>query len=281
MKLQDRVAIVTGGGTGIGRGISEMLAQAGAKVAVNYSRSKEDAEETVAAIQSAGGTAMAIAADVSQDASARELMERAGGGQSVIALRADVSRPDDARALVERALREFGRLDILVNNAGWSTRIPHERLDDLTDEIWDRTLNTNLRGAFYCMRAAVPHLKKNPGASIINVASVAALTGQGSSIAYAASKGGMLTMTKSFARVLAPHVRVNAIAPGFVRTRFAGWPAAAFDQGEAITPTGKLPTPEEIGALAVYLASDGMPITGQTIEMDGGLAALGAFPARA
>src|SRR5271156_3566991 len=111
MKLQDRVAIVTGGGTGIGRGISEMLAQAGAKVAVNYSRSKEDAEETVAAIQSAGGTAMAIAADVSRDASARELMERVAG--------------------------EFGGLDILVNNAGWSTRIPHERLDDLTDEIWD------------------------------------------------------------------------------------------------------------------------------------------------
>lgn len=249
MKLQDRVAIVTGGGTGIGRGISEMFARAGAKVAVNYSRSREDAEQTVAAIQSAGGTAIAVAADVSRDS--------------------------DARALMERVSASFGRLDVLVNNAGWSTRIPHERLEDLTDEIWDRTLNTNLRGAFYCMRAAVPYLKKQPGSSIINVASVAGLTGQGSSIAYAASKGGMLTITKSFARVLAPDVRVNAIAPGFVRTRFAGWPASAFDQGEAITPTKKLATPEEIGALAVYLASDDVPITGQTIEMDGGLAALG------
>jgi len=254
MKLQDRVAIVTGGGTGIGRGISEVFARAGAKVAVNYNRSREDAEATVAAIRAAGGTAIPVAADVSKDS--------------------------EARGLMERVTQEFGRLDVLVNNAGWSTRIPHEKLDDLTDEIWDRTLNTNLRGAFYCMRAAVPYLKKQAGSSIINVASVAAFTGQGSSIAYAASKGGMLTMTKSFARILAPDVRVNAIAPGFVRTRFAGWPASAFDQGEAITPTKKLPTPEEIGELALYLASDGMPITGQTVEMDGGLMALGAQPAR-
>jgi 3-oxoacyl-[acyl-carrier protein] reductase len=249
MKLQDRVAIVTGGGTGIGRGISEVFARAGAKVAVNYSRSREAAEETVAAIQAAGGAAIAVAADVSQDS--------------------------EARGLMERVAREFGRLDVLVNNAGWSTRIPHEKLEELTDEIWDRTLNTNLRGAFYCMRAAVPYLKKQPGSSIINVASVAAFTGQGSSIAYAASKGGMLTMTKSFARVLAPDVRVNAIAPGFVRTRFAGWPASAFDHGESITPTKRLPVPEDIGELALYLASEGVPITGQTVEMDGGLAALG------
>ena len=249
MKLQDRVAIVTGGGTGIGRGISEVLARAGAKVAVNYSRSREDAEQTAAAICSKGGTAFAIAADVSKDS--------------------------DARAMMQQVAERFGRLDILVNNAGWSTRIPHEKLEELTDEIWDRTLNTNLRGAFYCMRAAAPFLKKQPGSSIINIASVAAFTGQGSSIAYAASKGGMLTMTKSFARVLAPDVRVNAIAPGFVRTRFANWPQSAFDQGESITPMKKLPTPEEIGALALYLASDGSPITGQTIEMDGGLSALG------
>jgi len=254
MQLQDRVAIVTGGGTGIGRGISEVFARAGCKVAVNYSRSRDDAEQTVKAICSSGGSAIAIAADVSKDSEARAMMERVAG--------------------------QFGRLDILVNNAGWSTRIPHEKLEELTDEIWDRTLNTNLRGAFYCMRAAVPYLKKQPGSSIINVASVAAFTGQGSSIAYAASKGGMLTMTKSFARVLAPDVRVNAIAPGFVRTRFANWPQSAFDDGEAITPMQKLPTPEEIGALALYLASDGIPITGQTIEMDGGLAALGAYPRR-
>jgi len=249
MKLQDRVAIVTGGGTGIGRGISEAFGREGATVIVNYSRSREDAEQTAKAICSAGGRAIAVPADVSKDA--------------------------DARALMDRAAQEFGRLDILVNNAGWSKIIPHAKLEELTDEIWDRTLNTNLRGAFYCMRAAVPHLRKQTGSCIINIASVAAFAGSGSSIAYAASKGGLLTMTKSFARILAPEVRVNAIAPGFVRTRFADWPASAFDHGEAITPTKKLPTPEDFGALSVYLAADGLQITGQTIEMDGGLFSLG------
>src|SRR5690349_4907001 len=123
MKLQDRVARITGAGTGIGRAIAEQLAREGARVAVNYSRSREAAEEVVAGIRSAGGTAIAVAADVAS--------------------------ASDVAALVDRTGQEFGRLDFLVNNAGWSTRIPHDKLEDLTDEIWDRTLNTNLRGAFY------------------------------------------------------------------------------------------------------------------------------------
>jgi 3-oxoacyl-[acyl-carrier protein] reductase len=249
MKLQDRVAVVTGGGTGIGRGISLALGRAGAKVVVNYSKSRDDANAAVAEICAAGGSAIAMAADVSIDAEARAMMDDVG--------------------------RQFGRLDVLVNNAGWSTRIPHDRLEDLTDEIWNRTLDTNLRGPFYCMRAATPWLRKQPGSAIINVASVAGLTGSGSSIAYAASKGGLLTMTKSFARALAPEIRVNAIAPGFVRTRFANWPSSAFDDGEAITPMGKLPTADEIGAMAVYLAADATATTGETIVVDGGLSELG------
>jgi len=250
MKLQNRVAIVTGGGTGIGRGISEVLARSGAKVAVNYNRSRDEAEQTVASICSKGGSAMAVAADISRDSEARGMMQ----------------------CVTDR----FGRLDLLVNNAGWSMLVPYERLDELTDEIWDRTVNINLRGAFYCMRAAVPYLKKQPGSSIINILSDAAMTGQGSSIVYAASKGGLLTMTKSFAHLLAPDIRVNAIAPGFVRTRFANWPPSIFDESEAITPLKRLPTPEDIGELALYLASDSTPITGQTILLDGGLATLGA-----
>jgi len=249
MKLKDRVAVVTGGGTGIGRGISAAFGREGAQVVVNYNKSRDAAEETVAEICSAGGSAVALASDVSSDA--------------------------EARAMMDDVVRRFGRLDVLVNNAGWSTRIPHERLEDLTDEIWNKTLDTNLRGAFYCMRAAATWLRKQPGSAIINVASVAGLTGSGSSIAYAASKGGLLTMTKSFARVLAPDVRVNAIAPGFVRTRFANWPSAAFDDGEAITPMGKLPTPGEIGAMAVYLAADATATTGETVVVDGGLSELG------
>jgi 3-oxoacyl-[acyl-carrier protein] reductase len=173
--------------------------------------------------------------------------------------------------------REFGRLDILVNNAGWSTRIPHDQLDELTDEIWDRTFNTNLRGAFYAVRSAVPSLRKQAGAAIVNVASVAGMTGMGSSIAYAASKGAMITMTKSLARALAPQIRVNAIAPGFVRTRFANWPASAFDDGEAMTPLKQLATVEEIAALALYLVADAGSTTGETIVVDGGLTELGTI----
>ena len=233
----------------MGRAIAELFAREGAKVAVNYSKSREAADEVVAGIREAGGTAIAIGADVSQIA--------------------------DVHAMVERVNREFGQLDILVNNAGWSTRIPHDQLDNLTDEIWDRTFDTNLKGAFYAVRSAVPSLRKQPGSSIVNVASVAGITGMGSSIAYAASKGAMITMTKSLARALAPEIRVNAIAPGFVRTRFANWPAAAFDQGEAVTPLKHLATVEEIAALALYLVADAGSTTGETIVVDGGLTELG------
>ena len=233
----------------MGRAIAELFAREGAKVAVNYSKSREAADEVVAGIRAAGGTAITIGADVSQIAG--------------------------VNAMVERVNREFGQLDILVNNAGWSTRIPHDQLDNLTDEIWDRTFDTNLKGAFYAVRSAVPSLRKQPGSSIVNVASVAGITGMGSSIAYAASKGAMITMTKSLARALAPEIRVNAIAPGFVRTRFANWPAAAFDQGEAITPLKHLATVEEIAALALYLVADAGSTTGETIVVDGGLTELG------
>jgi 3-oxoacyl-[acyl-carrier protein] reductase len=249
MNLKDRVAIVTGGGTGIGRAVSELLGSTGARVVVNYSQSREASEETANGIKTAGGTAIAIAADV--------------------------SKQSDAKALMEETVRQFGRIDYLVNNAGWSTRIPHAQLDDLSDEIWDKTLNTNLRGAFYCVRAAVPHLKKNPGAAIVNVASVAALMGQGSSMVYAASKGGMVTMTKSLARALAPEIRVNAVLPGFVRTRFAGWTEDAFASSEKITPLKKLATGEDVAHAVLFFAAYAHATTGETLVVDGGMAPLG------
>ena len=170
---------------------------------------------------------------------------------------------------------EFGRLDFLVNNAGWSTRIPHRHFEDLTDEIWDRTLDTNLRGMFYCVRAAVPLLEKRDGAAIVNIASVAALTGQGSSMVYAASKAGMVTMTKSLARALAPKIRVNAVLPGFVRTRFAGWPQKAFEDAEKITPLRRLATVEDIADAVLFFAVHAMGTTGETLVVDGGMSTLG------
>ena len=247
MRLENRIALVTGGGTGIGRAIAEAFAQEGATVIVNYSRSREAAEKVASAI---GGRSTAIAADVSKEA--------------------------DVIAMLDRIGKEFGRLDILVNNAGWSTRVPHERLDLLTDEIWDRTMNTNLRGAFYCVRASLPLLKAQVGANIVNIASIAGLAGVGSSMAYAASKAGMIAMTKSLARALAPAIRVNAIAPGLVRTGFAGWEDAACEIAAKLSPLQRIASVEEVAAATLFLASEGTALTGETLGVDGGYNTLGS-----
>lgn len=248
MKLKDKVVIVTGGGTGIGRGISSVLAGEGATVIVNYAASKEEAEQTAAEITAAGGRAEAFRANVTVDA--------------------------EARGLVTSVLDRHGRLDVLVNNAGWSKRTPHAQLEDLTEEIWNRTLDVNLRGTFYCSRAAAPVLKQFTGSSIVNISSVAPYTGEGSSIVYAASKAGVISMTKSFARILAPEVRVNCVAPGFVKTRFAGWPPEAFEEGARVAPLKRIATPEEIGLAVLFLAADATAMTGETIRVDAGIIAL-------
>jgi 3-oxoacyl-[acyl-carrier protein] reductase len=233
----------------MGRAIAELFAEQGARVVVNYSQSRDAAEEVVAGIRARGGTAHAM--------------------------QADVSNRDQAEALVAATDRVCGRIDYLINNAGWSTRITHAHMDELTDEVWDKTFNTNLRGTFYCVRAATPLLKRQEGSAIVNIASVAALMGMGSSMAYAASKGGMVTMTRSLARALAPGVRVNAVLPGFVRTRFAGWPDSAFDSAEKITPLRKLATVEDVAHATLFFCAYAMGTTGETLVVDGGMAPLG------
>jgi 3-oxoacyl-[acyl-carrier protein] reductase len=250
MRLDDKVAVVTGAGTGMGRAIAELFARCGAKVVVNYSSSREAAEEVVTAIEGEGGIAKAVGADVSKEAA--------------------------AIALMDAAAHKYGRIDYLINNAGWSTRIPHAQLGDLTDEIWDRTLNVNLRGLFYCVRAATPFLKRQEGSSIVNISSVASITGQGSSIVYAASKAGVVTMTKSLARALAPGIRVNVVLPGFVRTRFAGWPKESFEAAEKITPLRQLATVEDVAEAALFFAAVAKSTTGESLVVDGGMSTLGA-----
>lgn len=248
MRLKDQVALVTGGGTGIGRGISLAYAREGARLAINYQKSREQAEETVRRIRDAGGQA--------------------------VALQGDVRREADCQRLVDAVVREWGRLDVLVNNAGWTTPVPHHDLEALTDDVWRKVLDTNLLGAWYCIKHAVPVMRAQGRGVIINITSVAAFTGKGSSMAYAASKAALGSLTRSLARALAPTIRVNALAPGLVETDFVGWPPSVFEAGRREVLTPDLPTPEDCGDAAVFLAAEARATTGTTIFVDGGVVAL-------
>jgi 3-oxoacyl-[acyl-carrier protein] reductase len=247
MKLENRVALVTGAGTGMGRAIALRLAREGARVFVHYRTSAAAAAEVAAAIGAAGGQADLLQADVSDEAQVKRLM-----------------------AQIQDAA---GRLDLLVNNAGWTRRVPHTDLDGLTDEIWQRTLQTNLLGPFYLIRAAMPLLEQSPRAAVVNIASTGALTGMASSIAYVASKAGLLAITQSLARAFAPRVRLNSIAPGLIRTGFAGWTEENYGPGDAAAPLGRLASVEDVAEAALYLATAN--VTGETIVVDAGLYRLG------
>ncbi len=244
-RLEGKTGLVTGGGTGAGRAIALALAAEGASVVVNYSRSKQDAEKT--------------AHDVSQL------------GVHGIAAKADVSREGEVRDMVNRTIRELGRLDILVNSAGYTAFIPHRDLEALTDEVWQKTLDVNLRGVFLCSRAVIPSMVKQGQGSIISIASVAGLTGLGSSIVYCASKAGILSLTRSLALAFAPEVQVNAISPGNIAdTRWLKgqeeWNESALKQ----TPMRRLVTTADIAEVAVFLAAGGHFLTGQNFVLDGG-----------
>jgi 3-oxoacyl-[acyl-carrier protein] reductase len=243
MDLQGKVALITGGGTGIGREIGLWLAREGTSVAVNYSRSEKEAMKTAQEIRDSGVSALAIKADVSQDAQVREM--------------------------VDKVMKECGRLDILVNSAGTTTFVEASDLEGLTEEIWDRNLAVNLKGTFFCCRAAAAAMKSNDGGNIINISSIAGTTGIGSSIAYCASKAGVICLTKSLARTLAPEIQVNTIAPGFVDTRWtADWPEFKKMHEEA-TPLKRVATVEDIAEAALFLVRSDF-VTGQIIIVDGG-----------
>jgi 3-oxoacyl-[acyl-carrier protein] reductase len=249
VRLKGQVALVTGGGTGIGRGISLAFAREGGHVAVNYSKSREKAEDTVRQITAAGGRA--------------------------IALQGDVSREADASRLVESVVKEWGRLDILVNNAGWTRRTPHANLEALTDEIWQRTFAVNVFGAWYCIKHAIPQMQRQGRGVIINVNSVAAFHGRGSSMAYAASKAALTSLTRSLARAFGPTIRVNNLAPGLVETDFVDWPPGEYEAGRREISTPELPTVEDLGEAALFLAAEARATTGTTLFVDGGIVPLG------
>jgi 3-oxoacyl-[acyl-carrier protein] reductase len=241
--LSGRVALVTGGATGIGRACVERFAEGGADVVVNFSRSAEDAEATAEQARAAGVRASIVKADVSD--------ERA------------------VHAMVHEALATFGRIDYLVNSAGTTKFVPEADLAGLAAEDWDRIFAVNVRGLFNCCSAVSEELRKAGGA-IVNVGSASGFTGKGSSVPYAASKAAVSTLTKSLARALAPQVRVNAVAPGIVDTRWVAGREEHVRRLSEATPLGRVCTPEEIAVVIHFLAVEASFVTGQTVVIDGG-----------
>ncbi len=236
------VVLVTGAATGVGRACAVRFAREGFDVVVNYSRSQQEALETCGLVEQAGGEALLVAADVS-DAS-----------------------------MLAQVQKRFRKLDVLVNNAATTFFVPHANLDDMTEEKWDRILAVNVKAPFFVTRAAVPLLKLGPQAAIVNVSSVAGLAGTGSSIAYCASKGALNTMTKSLARALAPEIRVNAVCPGPIDTRWLqSWMTREqIDAMVADYPIPRAAEPEDIADTIYFLARGTTLTTGQLLTVDGG-----------
>ena len=243
MSTSRKVALVTGSATGVGRACAVRFARLGFAVVVNYSKSEADARETLRLVEAEGVPALLFKASV-----------------------ADAARVNE---MVAAAKDAFGRLDVLVNNAGTTHFIPHTDLDALTDAVWDDILGVNLKGAFYCTRAAMPLLKATKG-NVVNVTSVAGLSGQGSSIPYCASKAALNCMTQSLARAFGPDVRVNAVAPGPILTRWLEGREAQVAKYLEQAPLGRAATPDDVADAILYLATGTTLTTGQVLVVDGG-----------
>lgn len=249
MELRGKTAIVTGSAVGVGRETAVQLATRGANVVVNYSRSEDEAKEALRLVEGAGAKGLLIKADVSKD--------------------------EDVRGMVARTAEEFGSVDVLVNNAGTTHFVNFADLEGMKEEMWDRILAVNLKGPFFCSRAVAPLMKEAGEGAIVNVASIAGIRSVGSSIAYAASKAGLINMTIGLARVLAPEVRVNCVAPGFIDTRWLreGLGEIYEPAKEATaqrTPLGRVSTPDDVAQVILSLVEGADFVTGQTMIVDGG-----------
>lgn len=250
MQLKDKVAIITGGGTGIGQACSLALARQGCRVVINYSRSQSEAEATAKEVERLGAKAICFQADVSDDA--------------------------QCKALTDAAVSAFGRLDILINSAGYTKFIPHNSLDDVAIEDWDRIFAVNVRGPFQVARAVKSAMLAGGGGAIVNISSIAAYLGSGSSVPYCASKAALNNLTIALARALAPKIRVVGVAPGFVTGRWLeqglGRAYERTKRGfEESLPLGQVCTPESVADAVLGLLTGSDLVTGQTLVCDGGM----------
>jgi len=249
MRLKDKVAIVTGGSKGIGAGICEVFCAHGAHCFV-IARHQDAIDAKVAELRDAGGTATGVVCDV--------------------------GKAEPVRAMVERVMADAGRIDVLVNNAGYHIS---KGVETLTEEEWDFLIDTNLKSVFLCTQHALPHLKQTRGV-VINMSSMVGLVGQPNASAYAATKGGIIALTKNMAIDLAVHgIRVNVICPGWIQTPLVeDWfgqqdaPAAARQYIYAQHPLNRSGTVQEVGKAALFLATDDSAFTtGSVLECDGGV----------
>ncbi|MGI6004490.1 MAG: SDR family NAD(P)-dependent oxidoreductase [Christensenellales bacterium] len=243
--------LVTGASVGIGRATAVAFAGRGHSVVINYRKAEKDAEETLRLVEAAGGTGYLLQADVSDEA--------------------------DAARAVNEAAELLGGLDVLVNNAGVTRFIPFSQLDDATEEVWTSLYKTNVESIFFCSRAASKIMKAQPqGGAIVNLASVAGMLPNGSSIPYAVTKAAIIHLTKCLARELAPEIRVNCVSPGVIQnTRWnstnPNFDPEAFRANTQTIPLGKLGNPEDIAEAIYYLCSDAAGfITGINLPVEGG-----------
>lgn len=259
METARKVALITGGGTGVGAATALMLAGKGYDLLINYSRSADEAEASAAACRAAGADARVVQGDVAQDT--------------------------DCRALAQAALDRWGRLDALVNNAGVSVFGKAADWDALDAETFQRILAVNTLGSFQMVRACVEHLKRTQGC-IVNVSSVAGALGVGSSMPYIASKGAINAMTLHLARALAPAVRVNAVCPGLITSRWfvQGVGQQGFEAGlkayEAGVPLQRACSPEDVAEAIVWLVDGARTVTGELLLLDSGMHLAGVQPPR-
>lgn len=250
MNVKDSVSIVTGSSSGVGAATVRLLSSKGGNVVINYSKSADAAKKVAAECEALGAEVLVCQADVSQDA--------------------------DCRNLVSAAMEKWGRIDALVNNAGTTKFVDHADLDGLSSEDFQHIYGVNVIGAYQMTRAARDSMKASGDASVVNVASIAGVKGVGSSIAYAASKGAMITMTQSLARVLGPEIRVNAVCPGFITGDWLseGMGKERYDASVAYlhkhTPLQTTCTPETVAESILNFIEGHSVVTGQHLVLDGG-----------